>query len=145
LRRKHEPVHKAETEELMGKQKVTAQPLEVLHQLAKDIVHGHIFTHRHLEDVKLVIHVFLPIGLGGLDDIDYSSLGMIYARRDSAIRLSINGHPVFRECSLLNKKDAKAVWKMANEMHEAVERVQIPAKKKVTGRRRQVFKRKRRS
>jgi len=109
------------------KKGVPAKTPAELHQLATGIVQGRIFTDRHLDDVKLLPKVFLPIVLGAFRDVDPNTVGMIYADMGSATGMAVNGYPMFRACAVLNKSDAITVYKLVAAMHTALKNVTLPA------------------
>jgi hypothetical protein len=92
-----------------------------LKKLAVDIVESHVFTDRHLSDrndMRLLLSVFIPLGLGALEDVDPKDVGLIYEYYDKAGPRSINGYPMFFSMYLLNNKDAEWTINLVGKLYE---------------------------
>jgi len=101
--------------------KIPSRPRKDLKKLAVDIVEDRVITDRHLSDrnnMHLLDHVFMPLGLGGLEDVDPDDVGLIYEYYDKALPRGINGYPMFLSMYLLNGKDAEWTLKLVAQLHE---------------------------
>ena len=104
-----------------------------LKRLAIGMAQGTVFTSLHLppvtdeetmrEHAQLVRSIFMPIGLGGLGDIDIKTLGFFWERFDKAGPRSVNGYPVFFSVNLVNAEQAKWVVRKYEEIRRATDEV----------------------
>lgn len=104
------------------------QSEDVLNDVARGLVAGHIYTDRHCgPDVALV---FLPLGLMEREELQKlveSKPGLIYERIDKAGPMSVNGRPQFFSLSMLNESDAAKVFAKCQAITEATEAALKPA------------------
>jgi hypothetical protein len=99
--------------------KIPSRSRKDLKKLAVDIVEKHVLTDQHLRNnMRLLHHVFIPLALGGLDNIDPNDVGLIYEYYDKSGPRSINGYPTFFSMYLLNKKDAEWTLKLVAQLQE---------------------------
>lgn len=102
---------------------IPSQSPETLKTLAQQLHRGKIFTSLQIPDGQehLIGSIFMPIGLKGLEEVDLTTLGIIYAPISRAEERSINGFPIFFCAYLLNREDSKKVIEMAIAIEEAVQ------------------------
>ena len=108
-------------------------PENELKQLAIDMAQGNVFTSLHLppveteddarDHVHMVRSIFMPIGLGGIGDIDIKTLGFFWERLDKAGPRSINGYPMFFSVRVVNDKQAQWVIRKVSEIRNATNEV----------------------
>jgi len=76
---------------------------EEITALATGIVKSEIFTSVHVppEDMDMLRHIWMPLGLGLLAGKDHTEIGMFYSNLKDAGPMSINGYPMFMSISIL--------------------------------------------
>jgi len=78
-----------------------------LRKIAVDLYNNHIFTIQQIEQESLIPMVFMPIALGGLQNIpkeDLERIGSIFEYYSEAGPRGINGYPIFFSCKLISKE-----------------------------------------
>lgn len=98
---------------------------EEIKQLAEDMYRGLVFTDRHVQNVKDIQMVFMPLMF--IDDKQREELnanlpGMIYEYISNAAKTSINGMPIFWSFKMVNQEDAKKVFEKYNKIIEVVKK-----------------------
>ena len=95
---------------------------EETQEVAEGLVKGHYFI-ASLAPSDMLPLIFLPLAMGGLDDIDPNSLGNIIEDYGKASERSINGYPMFFSCRLIHKDDWSVVADMATAAQRAIDYV----------------------
>lgn len=85
-------------------------PLEQdeLKKFVKAWVAGQLFSSFHCKAVDDVARIFMPIGMGTLDDralFELKNVALTYEYLDKAVTMSINGMPMFYSCRIMNHTD----------------------------------------
>ena len=90
---------------------------EELKQFVRDFVAGRIFSLHHISEqhIDLFPSIFMVVALGGLEDVDRSTIGTIYEYIKEAGTLGINGYPTFATMRMINAED----WERAKIAIEA--------------------------
>jgi hypothetical protein len=101
------------------KQAVPAMDPNKLKDLARAYVRQEIFTDRQCRDPQDIRMVFMPIIFGALEQVDLSTVGLIYEFMNEASPRSINGMPTFLSMRLLNREDAKKMADFAMKLQAA--------------------------
>lgn len=89
--------------------KIQTLPEEKVKEIALGIDAGQIYTNWHLPDQGEMSSVFMPLGLGALDNLSQGELndvGMVFEYLEKQAPRSINGMPVFFSMHLVNMEDA---------------------------------------
>ena len=68
------------------------------------LLQGQIVTASELPE-DMIASVFMPVGLGGLADIDATKVGNIFEHMNKAGPLAVNGYPIFMSCQVAHKDD----------------------------------------
>jgi hypothetical protein len=76
-----------------------------IHDVAKRIALGEVFTSWQVSDDSLIPLVFLVLTLVDRDTL--TDVGMVYEELAKAGPRSINGHPIFMSCVLVHKDDCQ--------------------------------------
>jgi hypothetical protein len=103
---------------------MNSRPHEELAQIARDLVHGKIFTDRHIDPGDKISMVFMILGL--LDGEQMKKLqddppGLVFEYLDKAGEMSVNGYPMFLSMQMLSPADTETVFDLARKL-EAAER-----------------------
>lgn len=88
-------------------------------ELVTGLAQGRIYTGSQVPS-DLLSMVFMPLALGGLEDIDVNTLGNVVEDIGKAGELSVNGYPIFMSCRLVHKDDWEIISERALKAHEAL-------------------------
>lgn len=106
------------------------RPHEELAQIARDLLHGHIFTDRHLnEDPHLLPSVFMVLGLLDAEhiaELQADPPGLIFEYLREAFERGVNGYPCFFSVQMLSQDDTQKVFEMIRKL-EAAEKEALQA------------------
>ena len=94
---------------------------EELRKLAMDVMGGSVFTDRHCKQADDINHVFLLIGLGGLEVLDYLASFenvMVYEYLEKAGPRSVNGMPSFLSYQLIVNEDVDRFVEIMKELQD---------------------------
>lgn len=81
-------------------------PEETLKEFVRGFCDGRIFTSAQVSgDSQVLGMVFMPLLFGALNDLEYSSIGVVYEYLDKAGPRSINGYPIFFSMRMMNVSD----------------------------------------
>ena len=83
--------------------KVKLVSSEELKDLARLWHRGHLVTDQDLTEAEIPT-VFMVVGLGGLNDIDPDTVGLICEDRRKAGPMAANNKPIFFSCRLVAKE-----------------------------------------
>ena len=92
--------------------------------MAMEFVKGRLFCATHIppeQQAAMVPAVFMPLMLGGLDDIDVETIGNIVENMDAAGPRCVNGYPMFLSMRLVHKDDWDAVYELAVKAQGALD------------------------
>ncbi len=103
-------------------------PKKLINEIARQIVQNEIFTSEHVRqgDENLIPSIFMPVLLGGLNDMpqeEREQIGMCYAFYKDSFPRGINGYPMFHSVAFVTKSDAKLVWAKVDKMQKAMDRI----------------------
>lgn len=100
---------------------------EEIKNLALGIIHGEVFTDRHVPGhmTGMMSMLFMPLAFS--NDIDWivENVGTIYAYYKDALPRAINGFPVFMTMGLVVKDDSALLWDMVSEMRKALDSIGV--------------------
>jgi len=94
-----------------------------LHQLARALVEGRVFTNRHLSEPELVGQVFLPLAFmtpENLEKLHQAKPGLMYELLDRQLPRQINGMPTFASVRFLTLEDTQTLFELAEKIEEAI-------------------------
>lgn len=103
---------------------------EEIRQMVLDITGNKYFlgSSAPVEDWPMI---FLPIGLGGLANVDIDTIGMVAEEWDKAGDRSINGYPIFLSCKIIHVDDwaviVEKVQATVKAIHAVLDEMDPPA------------------
>lgn len=101
------------------------RPREDLKKIALDIHKGLIFSDAMIREKSLfdmVFMVFIFMDQAARNKLLKDKPGMCFEYMEKAGPRSINGHPMFFSCQILNQGDTKHVLRMVKKLHDAEEK-----------------------
>jgi hypothetical protein len=110
----------------MPEQEAAKPPQEIprltddeIKELARDIVEDKVFTSGMCPQEMLGM-VFMPYGLGGMNNMDLANVGAIVEHYAKAGERGINGYPMFMSCRVIHKDDWTKVGEKALAIDAAI-------------------------
>jgi hypothetical protein len=89
--------------------------------VVRGLVAGSIFTGAQCPP-EMLSSVFMPLMLGGLNNVDLETIGQVYERMDKANGMAVNGFPTFFSCRLVHKDDWAIIAERAIAAQAALDR-----------------------
>jgi hypothetical protein len=83
-----------------------------LGQLVKDVLQNKVFITTKEEDMNISFMVLKFMDKNTLEEIENAEIVAVYEYYDRAIKMSINGLPVFTSCNFLSRNDYKRFCKL---------------------------------
>jgi hypothetical protein len=91
-------------------------------RVARGLVEGKVFCAEMCEP-DMISMVFMPVGMGGLENHDIDKIGTVYEWLSKAGERGINGYPMFMSCQVVHVEDWTQITTKAGQIAEAIEKV----------------------